>query len=194
MSTWSKSQTWIFMTHSIRCFCCHVFSPDASTWPQLRLLAHERPSGKVVPYCDLTADDMRKWTIMLKSTHYSEPAGFNSFSLHKYFIHSGIKKTSNTPKEKETFNCAETVSRPKDMWNHKFVCFWVHDIICFRLNLNLQKQEHNIKNLTIVSQSFLKCWDELSCVCDPGPSSTSSPSIYVCGVRACPREVPAKHQ
>jgi len=53
--------------------------------------------------------------------------------------------------------------------------------------LSLQKHKHRIKNLTIASQRFLECRDKLSCVCDSGSWSTSSPSINACGTPACPR-------
>ena len=111
-------------------------TPLSEHLPPTGLLAHERPRGKVVPYCDLTAE-LTKWENELSD----QSQRINQSQRHQVSHCTSIlfaRATKNllrrTQRPKENFNCADNFF--KTYWCAKprvAVYFRAHDIIFFIL-------------------------------------------------------------
>jgi len=106
-------------------------------------------------------DDVREWTIRLKSTHQSEPV--NSFSLYKYFIRSGGKNLKRTQRLKDFF-CANTFSMHKwQVGARTLVNFRLMTLFSFTWR-KLPRQKHSMSpagnKISATSNCQTKNWNK----------------------------------
>jgi len=88
--------------------------------------------------------------------------GINSFSLHKYFIHSGGKTLKRTQRPKEDFCCANTFSMCKwQVGPLTLVKFRVHDTIFLYLakvtkadTQHISRAKHALHHLQLSDQKL----------------------------------------